>query len=121
VKLPNLENAHVPQAKITEYLLSSTHSTGRGKAKFFIQFGFSAEQWEVLAEALLNHAKEHEVTKLEPTPFGTRYVIEGTLETPVKRTPLVRVVWFIDTDGNTPRFVTAYPREESEGTHDPGT
>ena len=92
MKLPNLENANVPQAKITDYLLSPTHATGRGKAKFFIRFGFSAETWEVLANALLSHAKEHEVTKLERTPFGTRYVIEGTLETPVKRTPLVRVV-----------------------------
>jgi len=91
VKLLNLENANVPQAKITHYLLSPTHATGRGKAKFFIRFGFSAEQWEVLAEALLNHARDNNVTKIEPTPFGTRYVIEGTLETPVKRTPFVRV------------------------------
>lgn len=121
MKLPNLENATVPQAKITNYLLSPTHSTGRGKAKFFIRFGFSSEQWEVLAHALLEHAKEHDVAKVELTPFGTRYVIEGTLQTPVERTPSVRVVWFVDTGDDAPRFVTANPREESENEYDSGT
>lgn len=121
MRLPNVESATVPQTKITKYLLSPTHSTGRGKAKFFIQFGFSTEQWEVLAAGLLDHARENDVAKTEPTPFGTRYVIEGTLKTPVERTPLVRVVWFIDTGGSTPRFVTAYPQEESENADDPGT
>lgn len=41
-----------------------------------MSFGFSIEAWEVLAEALRRHAAEHKVTKIETSPFGTRYVIE---------------------------------------------
>lgn len=111
MKLPNVESAVVPEAKITGYLLSTTHRDGRHKAAFFLQFGFSADDWRTLAAAILRHAEEHEVAKAEDTPFGTRYVVEGTIETPSGRRPSVRSVWFIVTDQDQPRFVTAYPLE----------
>jgi len=62
----------------------------------------------VLAEALLHRAAEHEVAGSNVTAFGTRYVIEGALQTPSGREPNVRVVWFVDRDSDTPRLVTAY-------------
>ena len=34
------------------------------------------------------------------------------MQTPSRRTPLVRSVWFIDAEGGPPRFVTAYPLKE---------
>jgi hypothetical protein len=119
LKLPNHQAAVVPAAKVTDYLLSHTHPDGRGKAKFFESFGFSADDWQTLAEALQRHGTAHEVTKIEPTPFGIRYVIEGMLETPDERVPLVRTVWFVDQEGDSPRFITAYPlvtegREEDD-------
>jgi hypothetical protein len=43
------------------------------------------------------------------TPYGTNYVIEGELKTPVDRTPLVRAVWVIDKGSEIPHLVTAYP------------
>ncbi len=113
MKLPNIEQADVPPDKITEYLLNTEHQTGRAKALFFIRFGFSVAQWKELAEALIHHAHEHEVVKRETTRFGTRYVIEGALQTPGERTPRVRVVWFIPKDEQQPRLTTAYPLEES--------
>jgi hypothetical protein len=114
MKLPNREKAVVPEAKITLYLLNPAHVKGRGKAKFFMIFGFSVAQWKQLADALLDHAQTHEVVKTEQTQFGTRYVIEGVLATPIKRKPQVRVVWFISTDGTQPHLVTAYPLEGSD-------
>ena len=111
MKLPNFEKANIPREKITDYLMSSSHSDGRGKAAFFARFGFKVDSWQTLAEALLRHAETHEVTKMEASPpFGIRYVIEGNLETPDGRAPLVRVVWFIGVDEEIPRLVTAYPR-----------
>jgi hypothetical protein len=62
-----------------------------------------------MAEALLRHATEHEVTKIEPNEQGYRYVIEGTLYTPDHRNPFVRTVWFIEFEQQNPQFVTAYP------------
>jgi len=113
VQLPNLDQAHVPPAKIKDYLLNVEHEDGRGKAVFFNLFGFSLTNWQALAEALLIHAEQHDVAKQEETPFGTRYVIEGVLSTPTDRTPQVRVVWFISNDTTEPRLVTAYPLEDS--------
>ena len=111
MKLPNFERAIIPREKITGYLLSPSHTDGRSKAAFFARFGFTVASWQTLAGALLRHAETHEVAKIEVSPpFGTRYVIEGNLETPDGRAPLVRVVWFIDIDEEIPRLVTAYPR-----------
>lgn len=110
MKLPNYDKAIVPRRKITDYLLSSAHRDGHGKAEFFFHFGFTLESWQTLVEALLHHASQNEIAKIEETPFGTRYVIEGELETPVGRTPVIRVVWFIEIGEEMPRLVTAYPQ-----------
>lgn len=109
MKLPDAETAEVPEAKIVRYLLSLTHPEGRGKALFFYAFGFAVEKWERLADALREHARENDVAKVETTPFGTRYVVEGAMTAPDGRTPNVRVVWFVDSGETVPRFVTAYP------------
>jgi hypothetical protein len=109
MKLPNLAQATVPEEKITGYLLSSTHRDGKHKAAFFMLFGFRLEAWQELATALLNHARQHDVVREEPSPFGMRYVVEGPLLAPDGRSPNVRAVWFIETGHGQPRFVTAYP------------
>lgn len=109
MKLPNVEQAIVPQHKLTQYLLSPTHPAGRSKAAFFASFGFMQQTWETLADALRTHALEHEVVTTEVTPFGTSYTVEGMLMTPDGRAPLVRVVWFIEIGDTIPRLVTAYP------------
>lgn len=109
MKLPYADRLDIPQAKVTEYLLSSTHRAGRAKARFFSAFGFQATAWETLATALRRHALDNNVALSEPTPFGIRYVIEGPLVAPTGQQLQVRTVWFIDKDGQTPRFITAYP------------
>jgi hypothetical protein len=112
VKLPNLEQAYVPQEKITHYLLDTNHDEGRGKALFFLHIGFSIARWDELARALIRHAHEHEVVKEEATRFGIRYVIKGPLSAPIGRNVQLRSVWFISKDDPSPRLVTAYPMEE---------
>jgi len=109
LKLPNYENAVISETKITGYLLSTKHRDGRSKAEFFTRLGFSSGAWEELVKALLHHAAENEVAKIEDSPFGTRYIIEGVLSTPDRRGAVVRSVWFIETGEQIPRFVTAYP------------
>ena len=109
MKLPNHKEAIIPYEKISGYLLSTTHRDGRHKAAFFTRYGFSLDSWENLAESLLRHASDHEVNKIEESPFGTRYIIDGIMVAPDGRTPCIRSVWFIEKDENLPRFVTAYP------------
>jgi len=109
LKLPNYEHAVIPETKITGYLLSTKHRDGRSKAEFFTGLGFSSDAWEDLVKALLQHAAENEVTKIEDSPFGTRYIIEEVLLAPDRRGAVVRSVWFIETGEQIPRFVTANP------------
>lgn len=114
MKLPHIERAEIPRAKIVDYLLSLSHPDGRGKATFFLSYGFNVEQWSLLADALRLHAAENEVDKIEATPFGTRYVVEGELHMADGRRPMVRSVWFIEQNEADPRFVTAYPLPRRE-------
>ncbi len=109
MKLPYIDHLEISQAKVVQYLLSSTHRAGRGKAKLFSAFGFRESAWEALAQALQQHAKDNVVTRTEETPFGIRNVIEGALRSPNNRELQIRRVWFKDEDTRTPRFVTAYP------------
>jgi hypothetical protein len=112
MKLPHYDRALVPREKITDYLLSEIHLDGRHKAVFFGRYGFAVEFWERLAEALRQHAAEHDVAREEDSPFGRRYVVEGIITTPVGQTPRLRSVWFIRHGEETPRLVTAYPLQE---------
>ena len=109
MKLPHADRLEISEAKMVQYLLSSTHRAGRGKAGFFSSFGFHVSTWEVLADALRQQARDNVVTLSEDTSFGTRYVIEGSPVAPNGRQLQVRTVWFIDEGGQALRFVTAYP------------
>ena len=77
----------MPGRKITHYLLSTTHRDGQHKAAFFRGFGFTSEDWQALASALLQHARTYDVIEITPTPFGQNYVVEGTLPAPDGRAP----------------------------------
>ena len=82
MKLPNAQSATVPEQKVTHYLLNRAHPTGGGKARFFLRFGFTAIEWERLAEALLLHVRENEVGLMEQTAHGNRYVVDAPLTAP---------------------------------------
>jgi hypothetical protein len=108
MRLPYLQNAVVEERKVRDYLLSEGRS--EGKAAFFVAFGFSLTQWELLRDALLLHAASYEVTLMVGNPHGTKYIIEGALQTPDGRNPQVRSVWIINNGVIVPRLVTAYPQ-----------
>jgi hypothetical protein len=76
---------------------------------FFIRFGFAAARWEELANALRRHAFDNEIVLEERSAFGTRYVIDGILQSPDGRSLNVRTAWFIYKEGGAPRFITAHP------------
>lgn len=116
MRLPNASVVHVERSKILEYLLNEDHPEGGSEAHFFRQFGFRRGRWKQFAEALRNHALEHEVRHRTESDYGTRYVIEGVLYTPDGRNPLVRTVWIVDDDATAPRLVTAYLIESNRMT-----
>ena len=109
MKLPNVEKASIRQEKLTEYLLNLTHPDGWGKAKFFIQCGFSPKSPDQLKNALLNHALLNEVTEEKTNPFGVKYVIKGEINAPDGTNPAILSVWIIENEVEIPELITAYP------------
>ena len=114
MNLPNAHLALVERKKTTEYLLNPEHRYGASKALFFVEFGFEIESWEVLAEALREHAKRYEVSRTRQTRWGPRYEIDGELNAPDGRRPRIRSVWQLDEGEIAPRLITAYPLESEQ-------
>jgi hypothetical protein len=107
-RLPQAQIATVEEEKITRYLLAGDHPAGRGEAAFFGRFGFTKENWQLLRDALLDHARFAGVVAVGETEFGQKFILEGRLTAPDGRRPRVRSVWFVPRGKTAPRLVTAY-------------
>ena len=112
MKLPNAHLAVVERGKIVEYLLDPAHPDNGGKAAFFAGQGFRQSSWRALAAAFQDLAVTTDVTVQTTSRHGVKYLIDGRLETPSGKTPVVRTGWIVDRGLDTPRLVTAYPKEE---------
>src|SRR5207245_11178694 len=111
VKMRNGQFAVLKQSKLCEYYLNTANGFGGSKARFFEEFGFRLDHWEVLTVTLKTHGAENEIVKMKETGFGPRYEIEGKLQAPDGRQPLVRSVWQLERGLVAPRLITAYPME----------
>jgi hypothetical protein len=110
--LPNAESALVEQRKITEYLLNREHPDNGGKADFFIDLGFSVEDWENLADALRSLASNYAAIQSMESSHGKKYIVDGEIVSLIGKTPVVRTVWIVDRGQTIARLVTAYPHEK---------
>ena len=107
--LPNRDRAYITKEKLTNYLLSETHAIGKAKAKFFRSLGYSEENYDQLANAILMIVKSESVIQQMTTPYGTKYIVEGNFNTPIGITVRISTVWVVESHDDRPRFVTAYP------------
>ncbi len=108
-RLPNLDKATIERRKITHYLLARDHPIGRAKAGFFEGFGFHRDWPETLEMYLIMHAHENDVSEVIATDFGMKFIISGSMRTPIGVRANVCVVWFAEDDQAAPRLVTAFP------------
>jgi hypothetical protein len=90
-------------------LLSPSHPDGCSKARFFARFGFTVDEWVTFAEALKMHGETQSVIAAVESKHGTRYTVEGSMQTPDRRNPRIRTVWILSKHSKSPRLVTAYP------------
>ncbi len=114
MKVPNADQAIVAWEKIVGYLLNPTHPTGGPKSAFFRAFGFTTTtvtDWQVLAEALLQHVQANDIVDVRQTVEATSYSVIGPLMTPDGRNPSVLSAWYIRDGETVPRFATAFPKE----------
>ena len=108
MELPFANEAVVPEAKLTHYLLSPVHPEGRSKAAFFSRLGFEQARPEPLRQALLQLARTSDMTEIVFT-FGRKYVGTGTLTSPNGTRVAVVTVWVLRGNLPPPMLVTAYP------------
>lgn len=114
MKLPNAKFVVVEKEKITAYLLNAAHPDNGGKATFFLSMGFTLGAWTEFAAALRALAEISEVFESLESPHGMKYILDGPIDAPTGKTPIVRTVWIVDKGRDRPRLVTAYPK----GTND---
>jgi hypothetical protein len=107
--LPRAEQAITDAAKVRDYLLSPEHPVGRFKAVFFGALGYTRDQWQQLQQDLLELSRSGTAVVGQPSPFGQKYEVRGTLEGPSGRLAKVVTVWIVLLGEDFPRFVTAYP------------
>ncbi|MGM0384274.1 MAG: DUF6883 domain-containing protein [Thermodesulfobacteriota bacterium] len=109
MKIPSAEHAYIPSAKLRDYLLSSTHPVGKWKAKVFQRYGFHAGNVEVLKSGLLVIGTSQDIKETIQSRYGLKYVVDGSLQSPLGEALNVRTIWIVDTGKRAPRFVTVYP------------
>lgn len=109
MELPFIDSLRIDQSKITGYLLNE--ATGRGKATFFLRLGFRSDDWQTLVAALLAQVRNNPVVSVVDSPYGKRYSVDGTIESPDNRQPRpkVRTVWILEAGTEAPRLITAHP------------
>lgn len=112
--LPNAEAAHVPPGKVSGYLLSLSHPSGRSKARFFRGLGYVVETVRMLETELLRLARDGELAGVVPGRYGTKYIVEGKIRRPGGGEAWLTSVWLIEKGKTRPRLVTAYPREQRQ-------
>ena len=109
MKLPNREKAYVPSSKLTDYLLSKTHPVGRWKRRFFSSIGFSETNVDLLEKGLVSIGNSEDIKDTVTSVKGTKYIIDGFLQSPTGGKVRIRTIWIIEADQDRPRLVTAYP------------
>lgn len=109
MRLPNYNKATILKEKLKNYVLSETHSTGKFKAKFFRRIGFNETNIDSFVKALRKIAKSEEIKEEIIFEYGTKYILDGRIDSPIGKNVMVRTIWIIEEGQKSPRFVTVYP------------
>jgi len=97
--LPALLGLRVQGEKVVSYLLDPTHPKGGSKAKYLLRFGFTAEEPQLLADALAIHYQAAPDARMMFDEVGSRRVIcEGPIQGLDGREPWIRSVWLVEPD-----------------------
>lgn len=99
----------MPKEKLTDYILSEIHPTGKFKAKLFREIGFDETNLNILQKQLKEIAKSQEVKETQISMYGAKYIIDGKIKSPKGKVIKVRTVWIIETGQTRARFITVYP------------
>ena len=108
----SIHNARIPADKLRDYLLSTTHPDGRGKAEYLGGLGYSQDAFSRLEADLREQVLTLDAQPGRPSPYGQKYEILGPLTGPNGKNAWVRTIWIVLTGETAPRLVTLIPAEK---------
>lgn len=111
VKL-SARDAIIPPAKLRDYVLSTTHPEGRGKAEYLGRLGYSQDGFNRLEADLREQILALDAQAGWLSPYGQKYEILAPLTGPNGNTAWVRTIWIILTGETAPSLVTLIPAEK---------
>lgn len=111
LKLPNADNAVLPEGKFTRYLLDGNNEKGLAKGRAFTsRLGYDKDNWQDLQREIAQRAAKYPAKQKGMTEFGMKYeqkmVLYGKKGTPAN----VIVGWLQKPDGNM-NMTSAYIKE----------
>ena len=107
--LPNASRARINPRKLRDYVLNPKHETGKYKAAFFAQMGYTADNWKTLEEDIRTRRLSQPVETGQPSPFGQKYNITAPIKGPQDESRWITTVWIIRLGKDWPELVTVEP------------
>lgn len=112
LRLPNAENAILPEGKFTKYLFGGTNADGLPKGKAFeSRLGYSSQNWKELQMEIKKRASLYPVTHKGNVGFGDKYEQKIVLYGKKGRPANAVVGWIHKPDG-TISMTSAYIKEK---------
>ncbi|WP_069791049.1 DUF6883 domain-containing protein (plasmid) [Cyanobacterium sp. IPPAS B-1200] len=105
MKIP--ENAIIPEAKITKYLL--IFKPRNDKSKYLAQAGFSLDNWQLLKLAIQEIIKDNEAKEDITDQYGTYYQVIGELKGVNNQNLTVVTIWLRKEIDQQFQFITLKP------------
>lgn len=102
-------DVRVPEGKLEQYLLSTSHPHGRSKAVLFLNNGYGPEKADTLREQFLRVFRNGTLEDEIESEYGMKYVISGVIRVKEEKKAKVTTVWIDEAGTDYVRFVTAYP------------
>ena len=86
---------------------SIAHPDAFGKANLFIRYGFRQDRPDDFINSVIAHAQNSQIVSEFKTPFWGKIIVEGNLETSIKKLLMIRSIWILSLES--PILVTRYP------------
>ena len=120
-RVPNGDKARIDPRKLRDYALNPEHISGRHKAEFFVQMGYSADDWQRLERDIREQHLSQLAEPGQESPFGRKFTITAPLQGPQGLARQVTTVWMIKTGKDFPELVTIFPAARKKDGEDGNT
>ena len=94
-QIPNVEHAFIDPRKLRAYALDANHDTGKYKAEFFAQMGYTQGEWQILEQDIREQHLTQSAELGKQSAFGAKYTITAPLRGPNGEIRNVTPVWIL--------------------------